>query len=81
LADESTSNMQADEQSDDDMEEFEELDPLLCFMCDLKHETLEDCMVHMHKKHGFFIPDSEYLKDPNGLLTYVGLRVDIFSLC
>jgi pre-60S factor REI1 len=81
LADESTSNMQVDEQSDDDMAEFEELDPSFCFMCDLKHETLEDCTVHMHKKHGFFIPDSEYLKDPTGLLTYVGLKVDIFSVC
>ncbi|KAK3131157.1 hypothetical protein QOZ80_6BG0502770 [Eleusine coracana subsp. coracana] len=81
LADESTSNMQVGENSDDDMAEFEELDPLFCFMCDLKHETLEDCMVHMHKKHGFFIPDSEYLKDPNGLLIYVGLKVKRDFIC
>ena len=81
LADESTSNMQVDEQSsksDDEMDDLEELDISLCFMCDLKHDTIEDCMVHMHKKHGFFIPDSEYLKDPSGLLTYVGLKVEFF---
>jgi pre-60S factor REI1 len=82
LADESASNMQVDEQSsksDDDMDDLEELDISLCFMCDLKHDTIEDCMVHMHKKHGFFIPDSEYLKDPSGLLTYVGLKVKIVT--
>jgi pre-60S factor REI1 len=84
LADESTSNMQVDEQSsksDDVMDDLEELDISLCFMCDLKHDTIEDCMVHMHKKHGFFIPDSEYLKDPNGLLTYVGLKVKRDFIC
>jgi len=47
---------------------------------DKKHETtsaqtIENCMVHMHKHHGFFIPDVEYLKDPKGLLTYLGLKV------
>ncbi|CAL9771384.1 unnamed protein product [Musa acuminata subsp. burmannicoides] len=35
-------------------------------------------MVHMQKKHGFFIPDVEYLKDPKGLLMRVGLKVDVF---
>lgn len=81
---ESTSEMQVDEhssKSDDEMDEFEELDPTFCFMCDLEHDTIENCMVHMHKKHGFFIPDSEYLKDPNGLLIYVGLKVGIVHLC
>lgn len=84
LADESTSNMQEDEhssKSDDDMDDLEELDISSCFMCDLKHDTIEDCMVHMHKKHGFFIPDSEYLKDPSGLLTYVGLKVKRDFIC
>ncbi|KAL6873845.1 hypothetical protein ACP4OV_013927 [Aristida adscensionis] len=84
LADETTSNMQLDEhssKSDDEMGEPEELDTSVCFMCDLKHGTIEDCMVHMHKKHGFFIPDSEYLKDPNGLLAYVGLKVKRDFVC
>ncbi|KAG8074805.1 hypothetical protein GUJ93_ZPchr0006g42360 [Zizania palustris] len=81
---ESTSEMQVDEhssKSDDDMDEFEVLDPTFCFMCDLKHDTIENCMVHMHKKHGFFIPDSEFLKDLNGLLTYVGLKVKRDFIC
>ncbi|PPR98338.1 hypothetical protein GOBAR_AA22324 [Gossypium barbadense] len=52
----------------------EELDPCCCFMCDLKHDTIESCMVHMHKFHGFFIPDVEFLKNPEGLLIYLGLK-------
>ncbi|XP_010265409.1 PREDICTED: cytoplasmic 60S subunit biogenesis factor REI1 homolog 1 [Nelumbo nucifera] len=61
--------------SDDDMDEDEEFEPSCCFICDMKHGTIESCMVHMHKQHGFFIPDIEYLKDPKGLLTYLGLKV------
>ncbi|KAL1532342.1 Cytoplasmic 60S subunit biogenesis factor REI1 2 [Salvia divinorum] len=66
---------------DEDEDEFEDLDPSCCFMCDLEHATIESCMVHMHKKHGFFIPDIEYLKDPKGLLTYLGLRVKRDFMC
>ncbi|GAA0146761.1 RNA metabolism protein [Lithospermum erythrorhizon] len=62
-----------DDGSEDD-EEFE-VDPSSCFMCDVEHKTIEACMVHMHKHHGFFIPDVEYLKDPRGLLIYLGLKV------
>lgn len=65
-------------EEDDDEYDFEELDPSCCFMCDLQHDTIENCMIHMHKQHGFFIPDVEYLKDPKGLLTYLGLKVLIF---
>ncbi|CAD5319393.1 unnamed protein product [Arabidopsis thaliana] len=55
-----------EEDMDEDGIEFE-LDPACCLMCDKKHKTIEKCMVHMHKFHGFFIPDIEYLKDPKGL--------------
>lgn len=58
---------------DDDFEEV--LNPLTCFMCDKEHDGIENCIVHLHKVHGFFIPDMEYLKDPKGLLMYLGLKV------
>ncbi|KAG7037547.1 Cytoplasmic 60S subunit biogenesis factor REI1-like 1 [Cucurbita argyrosperma subsp. argyrosperma] len=65
-----------DEGEDNDSDAIEvDLDPSCCFMCDLEHDTIDSCMVHMHKQHGFFIPDVEYLKDPNGFLTYLGLKV------
>ncbi|KAG6511044.1 hypothetical protein ZIOFF_029093 [Zingiber officinale] len=62
-----------DDEQDDAIDE--ELDTSCCFICDQKYESIESCMVHMHKQHGFFIPDIEYLEDPEGLLTYVGLKV------
>lgn len=65
----------SDDDIGDDDDDFEELDPSCCFMCDLEHNDIESCMVHMHKQHGFFIPDVEYLKDAKGLLTYLGLKV------
>ena len=33
-----------------------------------------------NKHHGFFVPNVEYLKDPEGLLTYLGLKVQIRQL-
>lgn len=59
----------------------EEFDPRCCFMCDMKHDTVENCTIHMHKKHGFFIPDIEYLKDPKGFITYLGLKVRRDYMC
>ncbi|KAF3455967.1 hypothetical protein FNV43_RR00610 [Rhamnella rubrinervis] len=70
-----------DDMDDDDFDDYEELDPCCCFMCDLEHNNIESCIVHMHKLHGFFIPDVEYLKDPKGLLTYLGLKVKRDFLC
>lgn len=70
-----------DDMDDDDEDDYEELDPSCCFMCDLEHDSIESCMVHMHRQHGFFIPDVEYLKDPKGLLTFLGLKVVSTSLC
>ncbi|KAJ9556328.1 hypothetical protein OSB04_010942 [Centaurea solstitialis] len=83
----SSAHMEVNEsQSDDDTgedmdEDEEELDPTCCFMCDRKHKTIESCMVHMHKHHGFFVPDIEYLKDPSGLFTYLGLKVKRDFMC
>ncbi|KAL2236853.1 cytoplasmic 60S subunit biogenesis factor REI1 homolog 1 [Sesamum indicum] len=74
----SNDDMDEDEDGDDD---FEGLDPSCCFMCDLEHDTIESCMVHMHKQHGFFIPDIEYLKDPKGFLTYLSLKVKRDYIC
>lgn len=65
----------------DEDDDYGDLDPSCCFMCDQKHDTIESCIVHLHKQHGFFIPDVEYLKDPKGLLTYLGLKVMRDYIC
>ncbi|XP_031481903.1 cytoplasmic 60S subunit biogenesis factor REI1 homolog 1 isoform X2 [Nymphaea colorata] len=47
-----------------------------CFICDMNPDsTIKGCVQHMHKEHGFFIPDVEYLKDPTGLLAFLATRV------
>ncbi|GLT85157.1 hypothetical protein SLE2022_033530 [Rubroshorea leprosula] len=80
--DESASSNDMDTNGEEDSEDDEEeLDPSCCFMCDLEHDSIENCMIHMHKQHGFFIPDVEYLKDPEGLLTYLGLKVKRDFMC
>nr|XP_043639838.1 cytoplasmic 60S subunit biogenesis factor REI1 homolog 1-like [Erigeron canadensis] len=61
--------------SSEDYLDDDEVDPTCCFMCDQKHKSVESCMIHLHKQHGLFIPDIEYLKDPQGLLTYLGQKV------
>lgn len=75
-------NVNDDDMDDDDDDDKleEEWDASCCFMCDQEHSTIESCMVHMHKQHGFFIPDVEYLKDPRGLLTYLGLKARTYYL-
>ncbi|KAK1292354.1 hypothetical protein QJS10_CPB17g00037 [Acorus calamus] len=73
------SNHDHDEKCDTDQDEMkEEVDPLCCFICDLKHQSTEKCMVHLHRKHGLFIHDIEYLKDPEGLLTCLGQKCHPF---
>ncbi|CAK9210466.1 unnamed protein product [Sphagnum troendelagicum] len=63
--------------------ELQEWDPSCCFFCDAKSAdgSIEGCVEHMHKVHGFFIPDSEYLKDPRGMLSYLGLKVVRGFMC
>ncbi|KAI4376220.1 hypothetical protein MLD38_014007 [Melastoma candidum] len=82
VVDKPSPSQDMDDDSDDDIDDaLKELDPSCCFMCDVKHDSLEHCMVHMHKQHGFFIPDVEFLKDPEGLLTYLGLKVKRDYMC
>ncbi|CAN1185095.1 Cytoplasmic 60S subunit biogenesis factor REI1 homolog 1 [Linum perenne] len=72
----------ASDDMDEDGDEDDDLfDPACCFMCDHENDSIEACMVHMHKQHGFFVPDVEYLKDPKGLLTYLGLKVMRDFMC
>uniref|UniRef100_A0A0D6QUI8 C2H2-type domain-containing protein n=1 Tax=Araucaria cunninghamii TaxID=56994 RepID=A0A0D6QUI8_ARACU len=57
-------------------------DASCCFICDFRPDgTVESCIEHMHRMHGFFIPDAEYLKDPCGLLSYLGLKVTQDLMC
>jgi pre-60S factor REI1 len=52
-----------------------------CLFCGKNQSDFERCIEHMHKVHGFFIPDVEYLKDPIGLLRYLGLKITKGYMC
>eukprot|EP00897_Mesotaenium_endlicherianum_P008097 jgi/Mesen1/7315/ME000376S06479 len=59
-----------------------EWDVASCLFCTTKpKEDLEACAEHMHREHGFFIPDADYLKDPQGMLQYLGLKVTQGHMC
>ncbi|CBQ71182.1 conserved hypothetical protein [Sporisorium reilianum SRZ2] len=42
---------------------------------------LTDTLAHMSKAHGFFIPDSEYIVDLPGLVSYLADKVSIGNIC
>lgn len=52
-----------------------------CLFCSHISSSLEDNSKHMTVKHGFFIPDVEYLTDLEGLIAYLGEKVGIGHLC
>jgi len=71
----------SDEWEEDNMIEG---DPILaedCLFCPHHSRDLEKKMVHMTEKHGFFIPDMEYIKDLEGLIEYLGEKVGAGFMC
>ena len=46
-----------------------------------KHETIEDNVLYMSKKFGFFIPDIEYLSDLSGLLQLLAAKLQEGHVC
>ncbi|GJP33510.1 hypothetical protein CLOM_g18044 [Closterium sp. NIES-68] len=60
----------------------EEWDVSQCFFCDKKSKGgLDECVEHMHKHHGFFIPDMEFLTDLQGMLQYLAAKVTQGRMC
>jgi len=52
-----------------------------CLFCTRSFQTIDKCLEHMLKDHGFFIPYIEYLKDLEGLLEYLGAKIGIGHVC
>jgi pre-60S factor REI1 len=42
--------------------------------------TMEDNLEYMWKTYGFYLPDAKYLKDPEGLLQYLGAKMQYGKL-
>ncbi|KAJ9100958.1 hypothetical protein QFC19_005354 [Naganishia cerealis] len=52
-----------------------------CLFCTHTSEDIEANLQHMAVKHSFFLPDTEYLVDVEGLLQYLGEKVAIGNVC
>jgi pre-60S factor REI1 len=52
-----------------------------CLFCTHTSEDIEANLQHMAIQHSFFLPDTEYLVDVEGLLQYLGEKVAIGNVC
>nr|CAG4643960.1 EOG090X06E3 [Lepidurus arcticus] len=52
-----------------------------CLFCPYKSQDMEANLKHMTLAHSFFIPDSEYVTDSEGLLGYLGEKVGRGHTC
>ena len=62
------------EDDDDDDDDWEEgaLGMEECLFCSHVSASLEKNIKHMSMSHSFFLPDTEYLSDLEGLISYLG---------
>lgn len=57
------------------------LQPTQCLFCPHNSDSLEANISHMSIAHSFFIPDTEYLVDLTGLITYLGEKIAVGNIC
>jgi pre-60S factor REI1 len=55
--------------------------PEQCLFCAHRAASLDLAISHMERAHSFYIPDREYLVDPQGLLAYLGNMINDYSVC
>jgi pre-60S factor REI1 len=59
-----------------------EADPLLdCLFCNYRSPTFDLNVHHMGRFHGMFIPEREFLVDPEGLIRFLHQKVHEFHQC
>ncbi|XRB23769.1 pre-60S factor REI1 [Pseudoscourfieldia marina] len=63
------------EEEEDEEEEDERWDPCTCLFSNEQFESVEACLVSMHKRYGFFLPYVDRLVDVEGLLRYLGAKL------
>jgi len=57
--------------------DFNAWDPCRCLFCNKVSEGVDANVVHMHRGHGFVIPDAEACVDVEGLVRYLGFKVSV----
>lgn len=77
------SKPQEAEEDEDEWEDVEEeaLPVTRCLFCPQTSETLPDNVDHMTKEHSFFIPNIEFLIDPQSMFEYLGEKVGSGLMC
>ena len=53
----------------------EEWDARTCLFTNERFPSVEACLLHMHKRFGFYLPYVDRLTDPEGLLQYLGAKL------
>ena len=57
-------------------------DPLLdCLFCNYKSPAFPLNLTHMSKFHGMFVPDKEFLAQPEELIKYLNEKVHVYNEC
>uniref|UniRef100_A0A7E4UQX2 C2H2-type domain-containing protein n=1 Tax=Panagrellus redivivus TaxID=6233 RepID=A0A7E4UQX2_PANRE len=69
-----------DEDEDEDYDASKALPSTSCLFCPVKSNSVESNLEHM-TVHGFYIPDTEYCTDVEGLLSYLGMKVGCGGIC
>eukprot|EP00775_Hariotina_reticulata_P013233 gene13233-13364_t len=64
-----------DEQQEVDEEEWEEWDMCVSFFDNKRSNSMQENLEYMYKQFGFYLPDADQLTDPEGLLKYLGAKL------
>lgn len=66
---------QAAEAAEQPEEDWEEWDVCVSLFDNKKSSSMQENLEYMYKSFGFYLPDAEYLTDPEGLLKYLGAKL------
>lgn len=60
----------------------EDVSPILqCLFCNYRSPTFPLNTLHMNRHHGLFIPEQEYLVDPEGLVSHLHSMISVEHQC
>jgi len=65
----------SEDENEVDPSEWEKWDLRISFFDNHVSSSMEENLEYMWKNFGFYLPDSKYLKDPEGMLQYLGAKI------
>ena len=73
--------VEAEAETEEQMQENLPMGSCISIFDNKEFDSVENCIAYMSRMFGFFIPDSEYIDDLEGLLEYVGEKVKLGGTC